>query len=311
MDRHTGMAVFAKVVETASFSRAARHFDMSPALVSKHVQVLEDRLGVRLLNRTTRHVSPTDAGLNFYERCVHIISELEEAERAVGDARAAPRGWLRVVAHASFGTHRIAPAIADYLSLYPEVSVELWLDDSDTNLLEKRVDVAIRLGPLSDSSLMARKLCMLEIMLCATPRYVEKSGTPETPSDLAKHNCLIHSFHHTQQAEWSFVDPAGKEETVHISGRFRADSSDSIMPLVHRHVGITLAPDYVLEDDLNAGRLIRLLPRYKASDIPVHAIYPPTRYLPAKTRTFLDFLTSRFARSSLNEKDATPKPETS
>ena len=304
MDRHTGMAVFAKIVETASFSRAARHFDMSPAVVSKHVQVLEERLGVRLLNRTTRHVSATEAGLNFYERCVHIISELEEAERAVGEMRAAPRGWLRVVAHGSFGRHRLAPAIADYLASYPEVSVELCLDDSNMNLLENRVDVAVRLGPLSNSSLMARKLCMLEIILCASPRYLENNGTPEIPSDLAKHNCLIHTFH-MPQGEWSFVDQDGRKETVHISGRFRADSGDSIMPLVHRHVGIALAPDYMLEDHLKAGRLIRLLPRYKASDIPVHAIYPPDRYLSAKTRTFLDFLTSRFAHSRLNGKNAT------
>jgi DNA-binding transcriptional LysR family regulator len=299
MDRHMEMAVFAKIVETASFSRAARYFNMSPAVVSKHVQVLEERLGVRLLNRTTRHVSATEAGLNFYERSVHIISELEEAERAVGEMRAAPRGWLRVTAPVSFGKYRIAPAIADYLTSYPEVSIELLLDDSNINLLENRVDVAVRLGPLIDSSLMARKLCMLEIIPCASPRYLENNGTPEIPSDLAKHNCLIHSFH-MQQGEWSFVDQDGKQEIVHVSGRFRANTGDSIMPLVHSHVGIGLAPDYMAEDDLKAGRLIRLLPRYKVSDIPVHAIYPPDRYLAAKTRTFLDFLTSCFTHSRLN-----------
>lgn len=172
MDRFNGMAVFVKVVEASSFAAAARHFGMSPAMVSKHVQTLEERLGVRLLNRTTRRVSATEVGQNYYEHCVRILSDIEEAERAAGDLQTAPRGLLRVSASVSFGMRHLAPAIADYLATYPEVSIELSLDDPYVDLLEERFDVAIRLGRLADSSLIARKLGSVETILCASPAYL-------------------------------------------------------------------------------------------------------------------------------------------
>jgi DNA-binding transcriptional LysR family regulator len=292
VDRFTGMAVFAKVVDTSSFSGAARHFDMSPATVSKYVQVLEERLGVRLLNRTTRHVNATEVGKRFYERCLRILSELEEAERDAGDLQRKARGSLRLTAPVSFGTRRIAPAIADYLASHPDVSVDLNLDDPYVNLLEERFDLAIRLGSLIDSSLIARKLCTLEMILCASPGYLAKNGAPLTPGDLINHNCLTHSY---LAPHWSFVDQNKKEEAVRVSGRFRADSADALLPLALGDAGIALGPDYLLEDDLKAGRLIRLLPQYATHEIPVHAVYPHSHFLPAKIRTFIDFLASRFA----------------
>src|ERR1700689_3564765 len=163
------MAVFAKVVESSSFAGAARPFHFSPARVSKHGRVLEERLGVRLLNRTTRRVSATEVGQNYYERCLRVLNELDDADGAAGDLQAAPRGLLRVTTSVSFGSHQLAPAIADYLLAYPDVSIDLSLHDNYVDLLEERIDLAIRLGQLSDSSLIARKLYEVEMVPCASP----------------------------------------------------------------------------------------------------------------------------------------------
>jgi DNA-binding transcriptional LysR family regulator len=302
LDRLTGMAVFAKVVDAGSFAAAARHFGMSPAMVTAHVQTLEERLGVRLLNRTTRRVSATEVGQNFYERCLRILSDLEEAEGAAGELQSVPRGLLRVTAPVSFGTRKLTPAIADYLVSYPDVSIDLSLDDPYLDLLEKRFDLAIRLGHLADSSLIARKLCTLATILCASPGYLEKNGVPRTPRDLSGHNCLVYTYA-TPQSVWSFVDQNGKEDIVRISGRFLADSGDALLALVLRDGGVVLGPDYLVDDDLKAGRLIRLLPEYATPETAVHAVYPHSRHLSAKTRTFIDFLASRFLRSHGTEQD--------
>src|ERR1700731_2143504 len=208
LDRFVGMAVFAKVVESSSFAAAARHFDMSPAMVSKHIRTLEERLGVRLLNRTTRRVSATEVGQNYYERCLRILNELEDAERAAGDLEAAPRGLLRVTTSGSFGAHQLAPAIADYLIAYPDVSIDLSLHDKYIDLLEERIDLAIRLGQLADSSLIARKLYPVEMVLCASPGYLAANGSPHTPRDLVKSNCLIYTY--ATPRMWTFTHPNGK-----------------------------------------------------------------------------------------------------
>jgi DNA-binding transcriptional LysR family regulator len=295
LDRFIGMAVFAKVVESASFAAAARHFDMSPAMVSKHVRTLEERLGVRLLNRTTRHVSATEVGQNYYERCLRILNELEDAERAAGDLQSAPRGLLRVTSSVSFGVRQLAPAIADYLIAYPDVSIDLSLHDNYLDLLEERIDLAIRLGQLSDSSLIARKLYTVEMVLCASPGYLAANGTPQQPRDLLKHNCLIYTY--ATPRMWTFTDPSGKSEVIRISGRLAANSGDPLLALALKDTGILLGPDYLVADDLNAGRLVRLLPGYKTQETPVYAVYPHSHFLSAKTRTFIDFLAERFAHS--------------
>jgi DNA-binding transcriptional LysR family regulator len=294
VDRFVGMAVFAKVVESASFAAAARHFDISPAMVSKHIRTLEERLGVRLLNRTTRRVSATEVGQAYYERCLRILSEVEDAERAAGDLQAAPRGLLRVTTSVSFGAHRLAPAIADYLVAYPDVSVELILQHNYVDLVEERIDLAIRLGQLSDSSLITKKLYAVEMVLCASPGYLAANGTPQRPRDLVKHNCLVYTY--AAARAWSFSDQKnGKAEVIRISGRLLANSGDALLAFALKDTGIVLAPDYLVADELAAGRLIRLLPEYKTQETPVYAVYPHSHYLSAKTRTFIDFLTTRFA----------------
>jgi DNA-binding transcriptional LysR family regulator len=289
------MAVFAKVVESASFAAAARHFDMSPAMVSKHVSTLEERLGVRLLNRTTRRVSATEVGQNYYERCLRILGEVEDAEQAAGDLQTAPRGLLRVTTSVSFGAHRLAPAIADYLAAYPDVSIDIILHDNYVDLLDERIDLAIRLGQLSDSSLIARKLYAVEMIPCASPGYLAAHGAPERPRDLGKHHCLIYT--HAAPRAWTFIDAGGKEEVVRIAGRLSANSGDALLALALKDAGILLGPDYLVADDLAAGRLIRLLPNYKTQETPVYAVYPHSHHLSAKTRTFIDFLAARFAHA--------------
>lgn len=294
MDRFTGMAVFAKVVEAASFAAAARHFDMSPAMVSKHVQTLEARLGARLLNRTTRRVSPTEVGQDYYERCRRILADLEEAELAAGDLQSAPRGLLRITSPVSFGTHCLAPAIADYLKTYPEVTVDLSLDDHYLDLIEKRFDLAIRVGALADSSLIARKLGTLGLVVCASPAYLQDRGIPHSPQDLSAHNCLIFNFA-SADGTWHFFDDEDKEHVVRVSGRFMASNPDALRALALKGVGVVLAPDRLVEEDLATGRLIRLLPDYRTEEAALQAVYPHSQCLSAKTRTFIDFLATRFA----------------
>ncbi len=296
MDRFVGMAVFAKVVNSASFAAAARHFGMSPAMVSKHVQTLEDRLGVRLLNRTTRKVSPTEAGQDYYERAVRILAEMEDAETAAGDMQTSPRGQLRVTAPVSFGTHLLASAVADYLVKYPDVSIDLSLDDPYVDLVEKRFDLGIRFGHLESSSLIARKLYTLEIILCAAPAYLERKGAPHKPADLVAHKCLIYNGTVAQRLKlWSFIDRDGKEEVAQVTGRFQASSGDVLLPPALSGCGLLLAPDYLVEDHLKAGRLVRIMPGYRTHETPVYAVYP-SRNPSAKTRTFIDFLAARFGR---------------
>jgi DNA-binding transcriptional LysR family regulator len=297
------MAVFAKVVESASFAAAARHFTMSPAMVSKHIQKLEERLGVRLLNRTTRHVSSTEAGQDYYERVRRILAELEEAENAAGDLQTEPRGRLRVTAPVSFGTRQLAPVIADYLALHPNVSIDLSLDDPYVDLLDKRFDLAIRLGRLPDSSLIARRLCSLATILCASPAYLEGLAAPVVPADLTKHDCLIYTYA-ARQSVWNFVDQNGRETSVRVSGRFQASSGEALLIAAMKGRGILLAPDYIVEDDMKAGRLVRLLPDFAVQETPVHIVYPHSRHLSAKTRTFIDFLASRCARSARKHEES-------
>jgi DNA-binding transcriptional LysR family regulator len=286
------MAVFTKVVESASFAAAARHFGMSPAMVSKHVQSLEERLGVRLLNRTTRRVSATEVGQSYYEHCQRILAEMEQADRAAGDLQTAPRGLLRVTAPVSFALRHLGPAIAEYLAAYPDVSIELSLDDPYVDLVEERFDLAIRVGRLADSSLMSRKLCSVTMMLCAAPAYLQAKGAPQAPSDLTKHNCLVYTYT-TPQSAWRFVDQKGNEHVVRISGRFLANNGDALRALALKGVGVILAPDFIVDEDVAAGRLIQLLPDYTTQETPVHAVYPHGRLLSAKTRTFIDFIAAR------------------
>jgi DNA-binding transcriptional LysR family regulator len=304
MDRFTGLEVFAKVVEGASFAAAGRHLGMSPAMVTKHVQTLEERLGVRLLNRTTHRVSATEVGKSYYEYCLRILAELEEADGTARDLQTAPRGLLKVTAPVSFGTRQLAPGIAEYLVSYPDVSIDLSLENYYVDLLEKRFDLAIRLGHLPSSSLIARKLGEVETILCASPGYLQKNGSPQTPHDLDKHNCLLHT-NAVPQSVWTLVDQSGKQIVISVSGRFLTNNTDAICTLALKDAGVALVPDYLVADDLTAGRLLQLLPEYATQATPVYAVYPHSLNLSAKARTFINFFALRFARWPKTKQDGT------
>jgi DNA-binding transcriptional LysR family regulator len=293
MDRFVGMAVFVRVVEEGSFAAAARHFGLSPAMASKHVQALEQRLGARLLNRTTRRVSPTEIGRDYCERARRILADLDEADRAAEDQQAAPRGQLRVSASYTFGVGHVAPAIADYLAAYADVSVDLVLNDRHIDLIEDGFDVAVRIGQLPDSSLIARRLAPVRLVLCASPAYVARHGAPRRPQDLTAHNCLVYTYAASRD-EWRFTGPDGRPEDVRVSGRFLANNGDALRVLAVKGEGIILEPAFSVVDDLRAGRLVRLLPDHEVRQAAIHAVYPHSRLLSAKVKTFVDFLAARF-----------------
>ena len=220
------MAIFAKVVEGSSFAAAARHFQISPAMVSKHVRATETHLGVRLLNRTTRRVTLTEVGQDYYERCLRILAEIEEAERAAGDLNTTPRGHLKVSASYMFGTSHVAPAITRYLAAYPDVSVELILSDRFVDLIEEGFDVAIRIGHLPNSSLIVRRLATTRMVFCASPSYLDRHGKPQTVGDLSDHNCLSYSLAKVRN-EWPFSGVPHRAKVAR-PGRFMTNSGEAL-----------------------------------------------------------------------------------
>jgi DNA-binding transcriptional LysR family regulator len=294
MDRLTGMDVFVKVVEASSFAAAARHLRISPAMVSSHVRALEERLGARLLDRTTRRVNPTEVGQSYYERCIRILAEVDEAERAAGDANSTPRGHLRVTAPFTFGTGHVVPAIAEYLATCPDVSVELALNDRLSEPLEEGFDLAIRVGPLPDSSLIARRLISAETVICASPEYLSAHEEPTKPQDLARHNCLVHS--RPRGGEWSLLDRHQNTITVRVSGRFIANNGDVLRALALKGQGIICVPSFIVDADLATGALVQLLGDYGVSQTPVSAVYPHSRFLSAKVRAFIEVLAAHLDR---------------
>jgi DNA-binding transcriptional LysR family regulator len=294
MDRITGLSVFAKVVEGSSFAAAARHFGLSPAMVSKHIVALEERLGARLLNRTTRRVSPTEIGRVFYERATRILAEIDDAEQEASALQATPRGLLRVSGPLSFGTRQLAPAIADFLAACPAIEIDVTLSDRLADLVEEGFDLAIRIGRLADSSLIARRIAPCLVVACAAPAYLKKHGAPRIPADLAAHNCLGYSYAALRN-EWRFSGPDGVE-SVRVGGRLNANNGDILRLAALGGEGIILQPSFIVADDLTAGSLVPILPGYAPDELAIHAVYPHSRHLSVKVRSFVDFLVARFGQ---------------
>jgi DNA-binding transcriptional LysR family regulator len=292
MDRIDSMGVFAKVVAKQSFSGAARELRLSQAAVSKHVRALEDWLGARLLDRTTRRLNVTEIGALVYERCERILGEIDEVRQSTSALQTAPRGVLHLAAPVSFGITQLGPALADYLSRYPEVVVDVTLDDRFVDLVEEGFDLALRVGVLKDSSLIARRLAPVRFVLCASPGYVKQYGAPRRPDDLPGHRCLFYSLR-TIPGEWCFVGPEG-EVSLRIGGRFRSNSGNMLYAAMLAGAGIGLAPTFVVGRDLAEGRLVSLMPDYRPVESELSAIYPPGKNPSAKVRSLIDFLAARF-----------------
>jgi DNA-binding transcriptional LysR family regulator len=291
-DSLSSMAVFAKVVEAQSFTAAAAALGMSKSAVSKHVSRLEDRLGARLLNRTTRRLSLTETGRAFYDRCARVVAEAEEAEEAVTRLQSEPRGTLKVNAPMSFGALHIAPAIPDFLARHPDLKIDMTLNDRFVDLVEEGYDVAIRIAKLADSSLIARRLCADRRLVVASPGYFVRAGEPKTPDDLLGHNCLSYSYMSVQD-QWQFAI-GGMQRSVAVDGNLRANNGDAIRQAVLAGLGVAILPAFIIGNDLQEGRLKVVLQEFTPARTSVYAVYPHSRHLSAKVRVFVDYLAARF-----------------
>jgi DNA-binding transcriptional LysR family regulator len=293
MENLERMAIFARVVETKSFSEAARRLGLSKSLVSKEVTRLEKELGTRLLNRTTRAMSLTEAGALVYEHCARIVEELEQAKLAVGHFNAAPRGLLKVSASVAFGTLHIAPALPDFLARYPEVRIDMVIGDRLVDLADEGFDVAIRITKEPAPNLVARRLAPVNRKIVATPGYFERYGVPATPADLAHHNCLTYTYFSPHGA-WRLRGPDG-DIAVPISGNLRLNDDEALSAAVIGGLGLALLPTFIIGRELHEGRLRAVMSDYVPSEQHIHAVYLPNRHLPAKVRAFIDFLLERFS----------------
>ena len=261
-------------------------------MVSRRLAALEARLGVRLVNRTTRSLHLTDEGASYYESCARVLSEIEQANASVSAGRHAPQGTLRVALPAAFGNQYVAPLVPQFAALYPAVQLALSLSDRSVNLIEDGFDLAIRIAALADSSLAARKLAPNRRVLCASPEYLRHHGTPTSPAELAQHNCLLASDF---GATWDYKDPEGKPGSVRVSGRYVCDNWEVLREWALAGLGIALKSTWDVRRHLSSGSLVSLLPGYSFdSDVAIYAVYPHRRHLPAKTRAFIDFLASSF-----------------
>lgn len=292
LDLLSGMAVFALVVDAGGISAAAREMRLSKSAVSKQLSALEDRLGTRLLQRTTRRMSLTEAGAGFLEHCRRVVSEAEAAENAIGALQGEPRGVLRVNAPMTFGTMHLAALIPDFLARYPEVSVDMALNDRMIDLLDEGYDVAVRIGRLADSSLVARKLAPARRVMVAAPSYLDRRGRPETLADIGGHDTLCYSYVPAAE-EWRFDGPKG-EESARVTSRLRANNGEILLAACLAGAGIAALPTFICGPSLRAGSLVRVLPHLERTDFAIHAVWPTTRHLSAKVRAFLDFLVERF-----------------
>lgn len=283
------LRVFAKVVEAGSFVGAARELDLPKSTVSRRVAALEARLGARLLQRTTRKLSLTDAGRAYYEHAARALAEVDAAERAVTQLAEVPRGKLRVTTPLNFGF--LAPIVADFAIRYPEVEVELVGTDRVIDLIEEGFDLAIRAGKLRDGSLVGRRIGALERYLVASPGYVKRHGRPKQPEDLRDHECLIFGGS-SDGATWKLVR-GGQTRTVRVTGRLVVNDFEFLDEAARRGLGLALLPVHRCADDLRDGTLVRVLPDWCAPGQPLSAVYPSARHLAPKVRAFLDHLGAR------------------
>ncbi|MBP7136930.1 MAG: LysR family transcriptional regulator [Sphingomonadaceae bacterium] len=295
------LAIFARVAEAGSFAEAARRLRTSRSAVSKAVAKLEIALGARLLNRTTRHLSLTEIGQVVAAHSVRIQEEVDQLDQIVGSINDEPRGTLRVSASVAFGTLHVAPALADFLTTYPRLKMDLTITDRLIDLAEEGYDMAIRVTAEPPLPLVARKLAPVRRKLCGTPGYFEKHGLPFTPADLADHNCLDY----TRSGElglWRFNGPQG-EIDVPVSGSLHVDDDEALSQAVLGGLGVALLPTFIIGKDLQAGHLQAVLSEYIPVERHVYAMYLPTRHLPAKVRTFIDFLIARIGTEPYWDRD--------
>jgi DNA-binding transcriptional LysR family regulator len=290
--RFDTILAFVRVAETGSFSEAARRLGLSKSMISRQVSSLEADLGVRLLHRTTRSLSPTEAGRGYLERCQRILADLDEANLLVSHLQAVPRGRLRVSAPLSFGIGHLTACLPEFLDRYPEIELDMGFTDRHVDLVEEGWDVAVRIGRLVDSSLIVRRLAPIRRLAAASPGYLARRGTPTHPEDLTGHDCLTHG--NMVHSEWRFIDSDGRPMQVEVKGRFHADNGDVLRALALAGQGIVLLPSFFIGDDIREGRLVPLLESCIPLDASLNAVYPHGRHLSPKVRAFVDHLAATF-----------------
>lgn len=282
----TDMDIFARVVTAGSMSAAGREMGLSPAVISKRIRRLEERLGSRLLQRTTRQIALTEDGQGYYERVIGILASIEEAESYVTRRNAAPRGTLKITAPTSFGRMHIAPYLGRFAELYPDLTLSLMLSDSFVDIVGDGYDLAVRIAALENSSLIARRLAPNHRVICAAPEYLKREGTPRTLAELTRHNCVFA----THQDLWHLEGPEGPT-SVRVSGNLQTNSSEVVREAVIAGLGIALRSTWDVGPALQRGDLEIVLPYYRESRrVAVYAVYPSRRFLPARVRVFIDFL---------------------
>ncbi|MEW6341944.1 MAG: LysR family transcriptional regulator [Paraburkholderia sp.] len=291
MDRFTSMSIFARVVERGSFAAAAEGSGMTPTMIGNHIRELERRLKGRLLNRTTRRQSLTELGKRYHARCLEILTLVDAAELDAREMQNSPRGRLRVSGPVIYGTKVLVPALALYLDRYPEVEVDLSLNDRIVDLAGEGFDVAVRVGVLPDSGLIARPLRPSARIACASPAYLARHGHPQTPGELARHHCLAFMFAGGPEREWRFTRPDGRgAEHIAVFGRLDVNGGLALREAALAGLGVIYQPQMMLQEDLDAGRLVRLFPDWPAPVWPIHVVHLPDSRMPPKLVSFIEFL---------------------
>lgn len=293
MDNLTDIAVFVRVVDRGSFTAAAEDLAISKAAISKYVSRLEARLGARLLNRTTRRLTLTEAGTVLFDKTRHALGELADAEAEVAQLTGEPRGTLRITAPMSFGQLHLAPLLPEFLKKYPAVSLDVQLDDRFVDLVKERMDLAVRITQLTDSSLVARRLAPCRQVVCASPAYLKQHGIPQTPADLARHNCFTYSLLRGSQ-DWRFVGVGGRPVAVSVRGNLRSNNTMALKTAALAGAGILHCPTFYAGPELAAGKLVPVLLNYRIPEIAIYAVYPERRQLAPKVRAFIEFAARAF-----------------
>ncbi|MBC7002770.1 LysR family transcriptional regulator [Photobacterium sp. BZF1] len=291
MDQLGAMRVFLRVIQTGSFSAAAREQNSSQATVSKKIAALEERLGVKLITRTSRELSLTQAGQEYYDHCVSILQEIDEVEANVRSQVSLPKGTLRIAAPAPLARILLAPLIAEFLHEYPDIEVDMVIGERPIDLVAEGIDIAIRAKKLEDSSLIARPLFDNPLQLVASPKYLDKHGIPATPNDLKNHHCIVYTYNRSLN-NWHFKEN-DKEVSVSVQGAFRSNSGETNLEMALAGLGITQLPIWMTEQHLETGALVQVLEGFPSDTVPINVIYPHSRHIPLKVRCFVDYVQSR------------------
>lgn len=288
MDKLTSMNVFVRVARGGSFASGARELGISRAMATKHIMQLEGSLGTRLFNRTTRSLSLTDVGASYLERCQQVLLDVEEMEAAVTHLQTEPRGLLKISAPPVIGATHIARAVAEFLKIHPDLTIDMILQSSPGDLIDEGIDIAIYLGAMDDTSMVARKLASSSLVVCGSPEYLAKNGIPKTPEDLLTHSCLV-NWAIAPRNKWQFKSEAGFK-VINVSGRMQSNAAHTIRIAAINGLGLVMLPIYVVGNDIEKGALKVVLENYSLPPLDIHAVYPHRKYLSAKVRGFIDFL---------------------